>query len=142
MEMFYIKDFYHRRVKMKRNVFFVGILASALVFGLGLTGCSSLISSLGGENKKTEEAAKNFIGKTTEEVLAIGSPKYVQTGGAVEQYAFYNWDVRRAGGDAEAKAPAVSSGATMVIFTCSGGNVTAYKLQADQPQYFGSWTRM
>jgi hypothetical protein len=30
-----------RRVKMKRNVFFAGILASALVFGLVVTGCDT-----------------------------------------------------------------------------------------------------
>jgi hypothetical protein len=113
---------------------------------MSMSGCSTLIGLVSGTNKKAQAAAETFVGKSVDELLAVGNPGYAQVAGKVENYAFYHWVVRQAAGEEGVKPPAIyspgSSGELMVIFTCTDGVVKSYKLQADQSRYFGSWTKM
>ncbi|GHU25719.1 hypothetical protein FACS1894164_15630 [Spirochaetia bacterium] len=119
--------------------FLLGMISMVLAFGLALTGCSTLLSAATGETKATDEAAKLFVGANIKELLVVGSPRYAQSAGSVERYAFYNWIVRKAAGDVEAKAPVAYSEALMVIFNCTNGVISSYELRADQSSYFDSW---
>jgi hypothetical protein len=125
---------------MAKKSFSLSVLLLAGVIASLSMGCSTLIGLMNGTNKKTDAAAQTFVGKSVEELLSVGSPKYSQAAGKVESYAFYHWIVRQAAGEEGVKTPvAYGFGDLMVIFTCSDGVIKSYKLQADQEAYFKSW---
>jgi hypothetical protein len=126
---------------MAKKLVSVGMLAMALSFGLVLSGCRALIGAVKGDGKKAEAAAQTFVGKSVDDLLAIGSPKYVQTAGKIEKYAFPHWMVRKAAGE-DIEKPAFTDGQLLVVFSCTGGKVTSFENHADQQSYFGTWTKM
>ena len=126
------------------------VLAAVLTVTLafGLTGCLSVLQIVAASvaisrqntQKKTEQAAQIFIGMKTDELLTIGSPRYAQTGGNFERYAFPHWQVRQAAGE-KIKESAKTKGETLVVFNCTEGIVKSFETRADETGYFFTWER-